>query len=383
MDFGFTEEQHAFRESVRGWARKRLAPGYLERSLRGEFPREVYRAMGEMGLLGVLAGEESGGQGGDHVTAGIVAEEVGYADFSCTFMVLVGSLGSEALRTGASEEARRWAERSVAGDAVVCLALTEPDAGSDLARIRTRAEASGGGWRLYGEKSSISIAGDADAAIVLARVDDDGGGAAGMGLFLVPLDERRVARQTFDDPGFRAMGRGALSFDGVDVPQELRLGTDGRGFQSIMRMFDFSRPFLGLMCLGCAQASMDDAAEFVKQREAFGRPIARHQGVSFPLAEHETYLRGARWICYEALWRRDRGLPHTKEAAMAKWYAPKVAAEAAHEAVLLHGNLGWTTEAPFIQRMLDIMSCEIGDGTAQIQKAVIARELLGREFRSY
>lgn len=381
MDFSFTPEQDAFRKTVREWARARLAPGYLERSRLGAFPRDVYQEMGRMGLLGIIAPEEAGGQGADHVTAGIAAEEVGYADFSMAFLVLAGSTGEAIYRLG-SEEAQSWGSRIIRGQAVAAFALTEPGAGSDLANVRTRAEKIPAGWRITGEKSSISLAEAADLALVLVRTDDEAG-ARGTGLFLVPLDDPKIGRQSFDDPGFRSIGRGSLMFDGVEVPESARIGTEGRGFHAIMQLFDFTRPFLGLMCIGCAQASLDDAAEYARARQAFGKPIGRNQGVAFPIAEHDTYLRSARWICYEALWRRDRGLPHTKEAATAKWYGPKVAFDAAHDALLLHGNVGYTTESPFAQRMLDIMSCEIGDGTAQIQKSVIAREILGREFKPY
>ena len=382
MDFSFTPEQEAFRKTVRDWARTRLAPTYLERAKRGEFPRDIWQEMGRMGLLGILAPEEMGGQGADHVTAGIAAEELGYADFSVAFFPLAGAIGAEGLVQMASPEVQEWGRRLIAGDAVIAVALTEPGAGSDLANITTKAEKVPNGWRITGEKSSISLVGGADAALVLVRMAGEEG-ARGTGLFLVPLDDPKIFQQKFDDPGFRPVGRGALTFDGVEVPDALRLETDGPGFHTIMRIFDFSRSYLGLMCTGCAQASLDEAAEYAKTRIAFGKPIAKNQGVAFPLAEHDTFIRAARWICYEALWRRDQGLPHTKEAATAKWFGPKTAFDAAHDALLLHGNVGYTTEAPYVQRMMDIMSCEIGDGTAQIQKAVIAREILGREFKPY
>jgi cyclohexanecarboxyl-CoA dehydrogenase len=382
MDLSFTPEQEAFAKSVREWARTELAPAYLSRATQAAFPRDIYKQLGDMGLLAILTPEEDGGQGGDHVTAGIAAEEIGYADFSCGFLVLAAAIGWEIIWRLGSDEAKDWGARAIAGDVVLAAALTEPGAGSDLANVTTRATKTLTGWSISGEKSSISLAGAADAALVLARTDERTG-AQGTGLFLVPLDGSKIARQTFEDPGFRPVGRGSISFDGVEVPDSLHLDTNGRGFHTIMQVFDFSRAYLGLMCIGSAQASMDEAAEYARVRHTFGRPIGRHQGVAFPLAEHDTYLRAARFICYEALWRRDRGLPHTREAAAAKWFAPKVAFEAAHEALLLHGNVGYTSEAPFAQRLLDIMSCEIGDGTAQIQKAVIARELLGREFKSY
>lgn len=382
MDFSFTPEQEAFRKTVRDWARTRLAPSYLERAKQSEFPRDIWREMGRMGLLGILAPEDVGGQGGDHVTAGIAAEELAYADFSCAFFPLAGAIGAEGLLNTASPEVGEWGRRVVAGDAIIAAALTEPGAGSDLASITTKAEKIPNGWRITGEKTSISLVGAADAALVLVRIAGEKG-ARGTGLFLVPLDDPRIGQQKFEDPGFRPVGRGALAFDGVEVPDALRIETEGPGFHEIMRIFDFSRSYLGLMCIGTARASLDEAAEYAKTRIAFGKPIGKNQGVAFPLAEHDTYLRAARHICYEALWRRDQGLPHTKEAATAKWFGPKVAFDAAHDALLLHGNVGYTTEAPFAQRMLDIMSCEIGDGTAQIQKAVIARELLGREFKPY
>ncbi len=377
MDFALTPEQEAFAKAVREFAPRELAPGYLQRAQRDAFPRDVYRRMGELGLLGITAPEGAGGQGADRVTAGMAAEEIAYADFNVAFFVLVGALGSDLLTQLGSEEVRAWGARVIAGEAVVAAALTEPGAGSDLAGITTRAERAPGGWHLSGEKSSISLAGAADAALVLARVED------GYGLFLVPLDRPGIARQVFADPGFRPIGRGALRFDGVEVPEAMRFAEGGRGLQVILNTFDFTPSVLGLMCLGCAQASLDEAAEYAKVRQAFGRPIARFQGVAFPMAEHATLLRAVRWVCYEALWRRDRGLPHTKAAAMAKWFAPQAAFAAAHEAILLHGNVGYTTESSLVQRMLDIMSRQIGDGTAQIQKAVIAREIFGRELRPY
>ncbi|MGH2792948.1 MAG: acyl-CoA dehydrogenase family protein [Actinomycetota bacterium] len=380
MDFSFTAEQEAFRKTVREWARTRLAPTYLERSRRGEFPRDIYKEMGQLGLLGIVSSEEIGGQGADHVTAGIAAEEIAYADFSVSFLVLAGCAGDLASRIG-TDETRELGARITSGDVVSCFALTEPGAGSDLGNLKTHAEKTASGWRITGEKSSISLAEAADIAFVLASTAEDGERSSG--LFVVPLDGAGIARQRFEDPGFRCVGRGALHFDGVEVPDSARLGIEGRGFQTVMQFFDFSRSFIGLMCVGTAQASLDEAAEYVKVREAFGKPIAKYQGVAFPLAEHDSMLRAARWICYEALWRRDQGLTHTKEAATAKWFGPKAAFDAAHDALLLHGNIGYTTEAPFVQRMMDIMSCELGDGTAQIQKAVIAREILGREFKPY
>lgn len=382
MDFGFSVEQDAFRKSVREWAQTKLAPDYLERARSGRFPRDIYRAMGEFGLLSLLAPEEFGGQGADFVTLGIAAEELAYADFTCASFLLFAALASEALLKLGSDEAVALGRRVLTGDAVVAIAVTEPGTGSDLAHVRTRAQRTSTGWCISGEKSSISLSAVADAALVLASIEPTSG-ARGTGLFLVPLDDDRIARQTFEDPGFRSAGRGALAFNDVEIPANYQLGTEGRGFHEVMRLFDFSRPILGLACLACAQASLDDAAEYVKVREAFGQAIGKFQGVAFPLAEHDTYARSARWICYESLWRRDRGHPHTREAAAAKWYGPKVAFEAAHDALLLHGNVGYSTESPFPQRMLDIMSCEIGDGTAQIQKAVIAREILGNEFKSY
>jgi cyclohexanecarboxyl-CoA dehydrogenase len=382
MDFGWTAEQEAFRKTVRDFGRNELAPGYLERAQGDEFPIAMYRTFAALGLLGLVAPVEAGGQGADRVTAGIAAEELGYADFNCSAFLLHSGLVSELLFGLGSEEAWELAKRVIAGDTIVAVALTEPGAGSDLAAATTTARRVKGGWRLSGEKSSISLAANADAALVLARVQKDKGRPL-HSLFVVDLNEARVARQVFRDPGFRPLGRGALAFDDVLLPEASCLVRDGQGFQAIMHLFDFSRVLIALMCIGCAQASLDEASEYAKVRHAFGRPIATFQGVAFPIAEHSAHLQATRLLCYEALWRRDQGLPHTKEAAMVKWLGPQVALAAAHDAMLLHGNVGYTTEAPFVQRMLDIMACEIGDGTAQIQKLVVAREILGREFRAY
>jgi cyclohexanecarboxyl-CoA dehydrogenase len=222
----------------------------------------------------------------------------------------------------------------------------------------------------------------AHAAMVFARTGP-GAGARGVTAFLVPLDLPGVTRSALHDLGSRAVGRAVLSFDHVRVPASHRLGPEGAGFYEVMRGFDFNRVLIALACLGVAQVSLEETMRYVQERRAFGRPIVQFEGVSFPLAEAATLLEAARLLSYKALWLADRGERHTKEAAMAKWWAPKLAVETIHQCLLLHGHYGYTDELPFGQRLRDVIGLEIGDGTAEIMKLIVARELMGREALPY
>jgi len=205
-----------------------------------------------------------------------------------------------------------------------------------------------------------------------------GEGARGVTAFYVTLDDRYLERAAFSDLGGRSIGRAAMHFDGHPASDETRVGEVGRGFVEVMKGFDYSRALIGLSCLGAAQASLQEALDYAGQRKAFGQPIARFQGVTFPLVESLTQVRAARLLCYDALARRDAGMAHAVEANMAKWWAPKLAADAAHQALLTFGHVGYSDELPLGQRLRDIIGLEIGDGTAQIAKLVVARHLLGR-----
>jgi cyclohexanecarboxyl-CoA dehydrogenase len=207
--------------------------------------------------------------------------------------------------------------------------------------------------------------------------------ARGVTAFAVPLDAPGVSRSQLRDLGSRSIGRAVLSFDHVRIPASHRLGEEGTGFYQVMRGFDFNRVFIALACLGSAQASLEETMGYVKERKAFGKPIAQFEGVSFPIAEAATYIDAARWMSYRALWLADHGRPYTKEAAMAKWWGPKLAVETIHQCLLFHGHYGYTDELPFEQRMRDVIGLEIGDGAAEVMKMVVARELLGRESLPY
>ena len=231
---------------------------------------------------------------------------------------------------------------------------------------------------LNGEKTSISLSDQADLAVVFARTGAPEDGARGVSAFLVPLDAPGISRTRFDDLGSEAVGRGSLHFDNVRVPAEMMLGDEGGGFRQVMNGFDYSRALIGLQCLAAARASLDETWPHVAEREAFGRPLAQYQGVSFPLAEGEAHYKAVRLLCYETLWRRDTGQPHTSEAAMAKWLGPKTALEIIHQCLLTHGHAGYSRDLPHQQRLRDVIGLEIGDGTAQIMKLIVAREKIGR-----
>jgi cyclohexanecarboxyl-CoA dehydrogenase len=378
MDFRFDDDEESFRQEVRRFAAKTLAPHYQSDDKAAVFRRRLALDMAGMGLTGLRIPQEHGGQGATAVIAGLAAEEVGRADFNAAYLIINTALISDILvRNATADQQRDWLPGIASGDVVPCICITEPDHGTDAAALELKAVPDDDGWRLFGEKTSITLGTAADFGVVLARTG--GQGARGVSAFWVDLRTERITRSGFDDLGSRAIGRASLHFDGVPVTRAELIGTHGGGFVSVMQGFDYSRAIIGLACLGAAQASLDEALQWARDREAFGQPIGRFQGVSFPLAESATYLRGARHVCYEALWRKDNGLEHSTEAAMAKFWAPKLATEVIHQCLLTLGHLGYSAESPIGQRLRDVIGLEIGDGTAQVSKLVISRQLLGRD----
>jgi cyclohexanecarboxyl-CoA dehydrogenase len=383
MDLAFSPEQDELVRTIRHFARRELAPRSAHWDRTGEFPWEAWRRMGELGLLGLRVPEAYGGQAADFLTFGIAMEEIGRGDFSCTYGIQLAGLAGEILgRSGTEEIKTRWLPPTASGVAVVALALTEPGAGSDAANLACRAERDGDGYVITGEKSGISLGMAAQAAIVFARTDPDGR-ARGVTAFVVPLDLPGVSRSPLRDMGTRAIGRAVLAFDHVRLPASHRLGEEGTGFYQVMQGFDYNRIGIALACLGVAQQSVEETMGYVKERKAFGRALARFEGVSFAIAEAATHLEACRWLCYRALWLADQGRPHTKESAMTKWWGPRLAVDTIHQCLLLHGHYGYTDELPFEQRMRDVIGLEIGDGASEVMKMVVARELMGRESLPY
>jgi cyclohexanecarboxyl-CoA dehydrogenase len=379
MDYALSEQQQAFRETAMRFAKEKLAPHYQKRATADRIDRALIKEMGALGLIAPDLPEQYGGLGESSVTAGIIIEQIAYADFNASYVPLLASLMGGMLAQHASPDiAREWLPKVTAGEAIIGLGLTEPRGGSDAANLILRAEKSGNGYRLNGEKTSISFSDQCEAAVIFARTGKVEDGARGVSAFFVDLNQKGVTRTHFDDIGTKPVGRGSTFLDDLFVPAECLMAEENKGFSKIMTGFDFSRALIALECLGPAQASVDESWRYTAERNAFERPIAQFQGVSFPLAKAETQLTMMRQLCYYTLSLRDRGLPHTAEAAMCKWYVPKVACEIIHQCLLTHGHYGYTTDLPFHQRYLDVMGLQIGDGTAQIQKLVIAREKVGR-----
>ena len=378
--FLFSEEQDMFRETVGRLAQTEFRDGYLARASSSEYPRDAMTTLAKNGLLSLAIPEELGGQAADAVTMGIAIEELARADFNVSYVafnsILTGGLVSRLL---AADEREEWARAVAHGERVLCAGFTEPRGGSDLQGLRLRAERDGDGWRLTGEKTSVTTSPHSDAAIILATTDPSRG-SRGTVILLVDMDDPTISLQKFRDPGFRPQGRAGVTFDGTFVPRSRQMGEIGEGFKQIMREFELSRTLLGLMCAGTARRAMEMTVDWVKQREAFGQPISKFQGVSFPLAEHDTYLEASRWLAYRSLALRDAGQSHNREAAMCKWWMPQISAAAINDCIILHGHTGWAEEMPLTQMLKDVSGLQIGDGTPQIQKLVIARSLIGREW---
>jgi cyclohexanecarboxyl-CoA dehydrogenase len=378
LSFELTEEQQAYRAELARYARARLLPHYRDRAARTEFAWDAHKELAALGVLGIGLPEEFGGAGvgaDDPVTLGMATETLAYGDVNVAAAPVQSGLVAAQLGEGGSRAVQeQYIPELVAGDAVSGIAVTEPGSGSDAAGLRTVAEPVPGGWRLTGEKIAITHAICAKTMLIYAR-HPGSTRSKGISCFLLPMASPGVSAGHMPGMGCLPLGWGSVAMDSVFVPADHLVGEEGHGFAAAMHHFDFSRSALGLLCLGAARASLDEAARYAQQREAFGQKIGEFQGVSFPLAEHATYLEAARLLCYRALWARQVGQPHTALAAMSKWWPPQVALDAIQAAMKIHGNLGYSTELPLQQRYRDVMAYLVADGTSEIQKRIIAKDV--------
>jgi len=374
-----SDDQLALRDVAQRFSREKLRPDYQARDTQDRVDRALMREMGGLGLIGVDLPEEFGGLGQNGVTAGMIIEDIAYGDFNISYVQLLASLmGLIMVRNADPDLARHWVQGLTSGRLLMGLGLTEPRGGSDAANLALKARKDGSAYVLNGEKASISFSEQADSMVLFARTGDADEGPRGVSAFLVPLDLPGIQRSRYNDVGSRIVGRGSVFFDDVRVPAEYRLGAEGTGFTQVMKGFDYSRVLIALQCIAAAQASIDETWAYIQERQAFGAPLAQYQGVSFPIVEFETQLAAARQLCYHALELRDAGRPHTAEAAMVKWMGPKTAFDAIHQCLLSFGHYGWSMDLPHQQRLRDVMGLEIGDGTAQVMKLIVARERVGK-----
>jgi len=374
VDFALLPEH----EELAGVARRvaaELAPGYVERDRAGAFPWETLKLLADSGLLAVHVPAEAGGQGAGELAAGLVCEELGKADYTTALMVIqAGTAGKMLWRLGSERVKAQWLPRVTTGDTTFGLALTEPGTGSDISALAATAKpvasASGDGFAIRGEKSSMSFS-DSQVAFVLAKTE------AGPALFVVPLDAPGVTVAPFDDMGSRPLGRAVVTFDDVVVPADAMLGTPGAGVRTALGSLASSKVLVCCVCLGVAEAARAEAVAWAKERVTFGAPLATRQGIAFPAADLATQLEAARLLAQKALWKADRGDDFRREAAMAKAWIPRLASTVCHEAILTIGHVAYSREHPAQLRLRDVLATELGEGPANTQRMIVARDLFG------
>ena len=382
MDFSFTKEQQMIQKAMREFAEKELLPRYDYYDRTGKFPYDQWKKMAELGVTGTGIPEEYGGQPVDAVTGGLIALELARGDVNCAYAAALSGTVSVIVKYASEEIKQQWLPDVATGDSVVAIAVTEPHCGSDVAGLKMTAIKKGDHYILNGEKSGVTFMTNCDVMIVFA-LTDPAAKVRGVSCFLVPSDLPGITRQGYEDMGGKCIGRGSAFFDNVKLPEKYLMGKEGKGFYQVMGALDKLRLYLSLLALGAAEKSLEETMEYVKERTAFGKPLAQFEGISFPIAEHHATIETAKWFCFRTLWMADQGMTNLKEVAVCKYLAPKESVQIIHNCLLLHGHYGYTLDLPLEQRLRDTIALEIADGTAQIQKIIIARELMGRVSLPY
>ena len=373
-----SEEQTMIRDMARAFAAEQLAPKAAEWDRESRFPKEAIDAMGPLGLMGMLVPEEWDGAGTDNISAALAVEEIAAGDGSVsTIMAVHNSVACmPILKFGTEDQKERFLRPLAKGEMLGCFCLTEPHAGSDASAIRTKAVRDGNKWRLSGSKQFITSGANADVAIVFAVTDPEAG-KKGISAFIVPTDSKGYEVAGVEKKlGQKASDTCHLVFDDVELTPDLMLGEEGQGYRIALSNLEGRRIGIAAQAIGMARAALDAAVAYAKERTSMGAPIAEHQAVSFRLADMATKVEVARQMTLHAASLRDAGEPCLREASMAKLYASEMAEEVVSDALQTFGGYGYVNDYPVERIYRDVRVCKIYEGTSDIQKLVIARQLL-------
>jgi alkylation response protein AidB-like acyl-CoA dehydrogenase len=383
MDLDLSPEQALLRTTVRSYMENEVAGVIEEHEREHRFPSEIVRRLGEMGWLGIPVSEEDGGAGMGTLAYAIAVEEISRVWGSLGIIVAAHtSLGCGPLMiAGTPEQKARYLRPMASGEVIGAYGLTEPGAGSDAGGTRTTARREetpdGDSWVIDGGKRFITNAGEAGTYIVTARTGTTAKGDAEISAFILPADTPGFSIGRLEDKmGLHASATGELIFDGCRIPADNLLGQQGEGFRTFLKVLDGGRISIAAMALGLAQGAYEAAAAYSKERQQFGRPIGTFQGVAFMIADMATELEAARALVYRAAWLKDQGRDYSVAAAQAKLHASEVSSRVTNAAIQVHGGYGYVTEYKVERYLRDAKLTEIGEGTSQVQRLVIARKLL-------
>ncbi|WP_049926057.1 acyl-CoA dehydrogenase family protein [Halopiger goleimassiliensis] len=383
MEFGLSEEQQQIREEVQRFAENEIVPEAEEYDEEETFPHEIVDKAADMGLVGASIPVEYGGAGYSTLETALIAEELFSYDPGIALSIMACSFGTEAIREfGTEDQKERFLEPVATGEKISGAAISEPDTGSDVSSVSTKAEKDGDEWVVNGNKMWITNGSVGDFFVVLCKTNPDAEGRYnGFSQIVVESDRDGFSADKITGKmGIRASDTAELIFDDVRVPEENLIGTRDAAFMQQMQFFDATRVGVAAQGVGIAKGATREALEYAQDREQFGQPISEFQAIQHKLADIATRTEAARNLTYKAAWHVDQGEDITKLASMAKEYASRVAVDAANEAVQIHGGSGYVNDFPVERFYRDAKITQIYEGTTEIQKNVIARELLGKGF---
>ena len=379
MDLDLTPEQELIRKTARDFAEREIAPYAADYDRKEEFPRAILEKMKPLGFLGAPLPQEYGGMGVDAVSYALIIEEIARADSSVRSIISVNCslVGLTILKWGTDEQKTEWLPKIASGETLGCFGLTEPGSGSDAASLQTRARRDGDDWVLNGTKMFITNGTVAGVALIMAQTDPSLG-AKGIAAFLVPTETAGfTANEIHGKLGLRASSTAELVLVDVRVPDDAMLGGIGDGMKVALSALDNGRVGLGASCVGLAQACLDSALSYSKERKQFGKPIAGFQLIQEMLAEMHVEIEAARLLVWRAASLKDKGMRNTLEASVAKFYASEAAVKCANLAIQVHGGYGYIDEYPVGRYLRDARVTTLYEGTSQIQKLIIGRHLTG------
>jgi alkylation response protein AidB-like acyl-CoA dehydrogenase len=379
LDFAFQEQHRILRSNVREFCEREVRPHARDWDEAERFPLEIVPRLAELGLLGIRVPEAYGGSGMDMTAYAICVEECARVDGSLALTVAShNGLGTgHILAAGSEAQKLRYLPKAAAGEWLAAWALTEPGSGSDAAALRTSARREGDDWVIDGTKMFITQGSVAGFCVVLARTDQNVPAQRGISAFIVETDTPGYsASKHLKKYGCRSSDTVEITFEGVRVSDTQRLGAVNEGFRDTMRILDSGRISIAAMALGLGRGALEQALTYAKQRAAFGKPIANFQAVQWMLADAKTALDAAELLVYRAAWLADRGERYTEQASIAKLFASEAATRVCNDAMQIHGGYGYTREFDIERHLRDVKLCEIGEGTSQVQRMVIAKHLL-------